>query len=274
MSTNLKSHLASKAPHLSIILNAAQSIIATTTNPLRYSFAALALRELLREFFAVVAPDAAILAAQWHTIVDTKRPVTRRDRILFSVYGFLKPSFFPKPFSNEVDQLVIDLIAKIDDLSKYLHVTPAVMATPTTSLQAEYAQALDLFEKLIQAIESAHAHVLDELATQLTDTLSEMFSAEFFQELDSLSTHTRPQWADDVAVTITSIDSRVIEFSGNGTVAVDLQYGSDGDCRRGDGLECSDSYPFSFKGHSAVSDPLKVEVGKDDVSIDTSSFYE
>lgn len=260
--------------HLPIMLDASLSMIAMSGNPLRFSFAALGLRELLREFFKVVSPDPEVAAANWHIVADPKHPVTRRDRILFSVYGYVAPTFFPKSFSDEVDDLASDLIAKIDDLSKYLHVTPAVLTIPVSTLQTEFDDALDLFTQLIQAIASARSHVADELATRLGEALTEKFCEDFFDELDCLSSHTRPQSADDVEVIISSIDSDRISFSGSGSVSCDLQYGSDGDCRRGDGVEFSDSYPFTFSGTAPVTAPLDVEVSKESIAIDTSSFYE
>lgn len=274
MSTKLRDHLSAKAPHLPVMLDASVSIIATTSNPLRFSFAALGLRELLREFFKVVSPDSQIIDAKWHVVVDPKNPVTRRDRILFSVYGYLLPSFFPKDFSDEVDDLASALLAKINDLSKYLHVTPAVLTIPSSALQAEFDDALSLFDDLISSIATAREHVIDELTTSLTDSLTSMFCEDFFDDLDCLSTHTRPQSADDIEITLGAIDADRIEFTGTGSVSCDLQYGSDRDCERGDGLESSDSYPFSFSGSAPTTAPRDVEVPKEFIDIDTSSFYE
>ena len=272
MKTLLRTHLANKASHLGDMLDASLSIIATTNNPLRYSFAALGLRELLREFFNVVSPDAEVQLAKWHKVVEEKCPVTRRDRILFSVYSYVEPSFFPD--EDEVEDLALGLLAKINDLSKYLHVTSAVLAIPSSVLQAEFDSTLDLFDELIKTIESERTHIEQVLTDYLDKALTEKFCEEFFDSLDCLSTHTRPQAAEDVEVTIDSIDADFIRFSGTGYVACDLQYGSDGDCRRGDGVEFSDSYPFTFSGTSPVANPRDVEVPIDSIEIDTSSCCE
>jgi hypothetical protein len=44
----------------------------------------------------------------------------------------------------------------------------------------------------------------------------------FFDELDTLSTHTRPQGAEDVEVEIKKIDEEWIRFRGTGSVLCDL----------------------------------------------------
>jgi len=270
----LRTHLESKAPELATMLDSSLSIITSTTNPLRFSFAALGLRETLREYFAVVSPDNSVSTAKWHEVKDPKNPVTRGDRILFSIYSYISPSFFSKSFSDEVDILVDDLVKKIKKLSKYIHFKQDIFSISEKELENKIEETLNLFYSLVTAIETAHSHVLDELATQLSDTLSDMFRNDFFDELDCLSTHTRPQSADDVEVTIISIDCEKIHFSGSGSVSCDLQYGSDGDCACGDGLESSGSYPFSFSGTSPVERPTDVDVSKDDINIDTDSFYE
>ena len=60
-------------------------------------------------------------------------------------------------------------------------------------------------------------------------------------------------------------------MSGCGTVYINMQYGSDGDYRRGDGARLSDSYPFSFEvvldGDMEIKEVVSLEA-------DTSSFYE
>lgn len=270
MNTLLKKHLAEKAEHLPLILEASVSIITSTNNPLRFSFAALGLRELLREFFAVVSPDAEVMSAKWHKIVDSDYPVTRRDRILFSVYSHLDPSFF----AEEIGDLASDLVKKIDTLSKCLHITPKVLAIPDSTLQSDFDSALALFDELIKNIASKRASMEEELTNRLDEKLTEIFCEEFFDDLDCLSTHTRPQSAEYIEVTIDSIDADFIRFSGTGSVLCDLQFGSDGDCRRGDGVEFSDSYPFTFSGISPVTNPLDAEVLQENIRIDTSSCEE
>jgi hypothetical protein len=53
-----------------------------------------------------------------------------------------------------------------------------------------------------------------------------------------------------------------------------MQFGSDGDCRRGDGLEWEDTFPFTFSGKSELSTPFTPAVERNDIEIDTSSFYD
>ena len=42
---------------------------------------------------------------------------------------------------------------------------------------------------------------------------------------------------------------RHIEITGSGNASYDLQYGSDGDITRGDGVQSTETFPFTFHVH-------------------------
>ena len=159
-------------------------------------------------------------------------------------------------------------------MSAFVHPTAATFATSEQKAIAAFDTTIDLFLQLFAAIDSAQEHLRDALQIELQERLSEIFTSDFFDEWDTLSTHTRPQDAEDVAVEIDDIGEETIACTGTGSVLCDLQYGSDGDCRRGDGAEFSDSYPFKLSGEAQTANPRNVTVVRSDVSVDTSSFYE
>ena len=101
-----------------------------------------------------------------------------------------------------------------------------------------------------------------------------LFSACSFDELEDLSTHTRPQEVSDLEVSVGEITPETLCFSGTGTVCCSLQIGSDGDCRRGDGLEWDESLPFAFNGTANTQSLDSVKVDPNDVHVDTSKYWE
>jgi len=74
-------------------------------------------------------------------------------------------------------------------------------------------------------------------------------------------------------VKIEDIDKDTIFFSGDGSILCQLQYGSDGDVRRGDGVEFESNFPFTFTGSASV-DLKEIHIDQDTIEVDTSSFYE
>lgn len=271
----LSQRLAQHPQHLQTILDGAVASFADTSNPLCFSNTATGLRELLRELFASISPDQSIMACSWFTPDPTSQTgVTRRHRTLFAVYSYLDPQHFPTNFVSGIDTLATQIGKQVGQLSAFTHVTKASLATPEQTAVASFDSTIGLFLRLFDAIQSAREHLLDALQIELQEQLSDIFTSDFFDELDILSSHTRPQDAEDVQVEIDDIGEETITFSGTGSVLCDLQYGSDGDCRRGDGLEFSDSYPFKFSGEARTANPREVTVDRGDISVDTSSFYE
>ena len=135
-------------------------------------------------------------------------------------------------------------------------------------------EVLQRFLLLIGAVGIGRELVMDQLTMQIQTRLDAVFDGHVFDDLDVLSSHTRPDGVEDIEIKITSFDDEWVHFSGSGTISCELQYGSDGDVRRDDGLVMDDSYPFTFSGRTPTENPAAVEIERDSIEIDTSSFYE
>lgn len=270
--TTLKGHLGKLPLHLQLILDGAVASFTARANPLRFAHTAHALTELLRELLSAISPDFFIQRCLWFE--SSKSEITRREQVLFAVYSYLDPEHFPTNFGEEVHVLIGDIEEQSELLSVLSRVTPAILATPELKAIEAFDRAIALFLHLFVAIESARKHLRESLQEQIQGRLDDLFTSEFFDELDALSSHTRPQYAEDVEIKIDDIGEDAITFSGTGSVLCKMQYGSDGDCRRGDGLEFDDCYPFTFTGEAQTADPRNVTVDVGDVTVDTSSFYE
>jgi hypothetical protein len=68
------------------------------------------------------------------------------------------------------------------------------------------------------------------------------------------------------------MDSTTLIFDAEGFVDCVLQYGSDGDVERGDGMRHDDSYPLRCKLVADIATPLTFEV--QNLRVDNSSCYE
>jgi ABC-type transporter Mla MlaB component len=271
----LRKRLSSYSESLELMLEGAVASYRDVSNPLRMANAGNALREMLGRFLNEVAPDKRVKNAPWFKPDSTSRSgVTRRHRIEFSIFGNLDKDKFPSGFTNQSEQLADELIKDISGLNSYTHVNEKSLAREDSEAFGLFASVIQKFILLISAIESARMLVEEDLTIRIQEQLDDLFTSDFFDELDCLSTHTRPQGACDVEVISVSFDETTVNFSGSGSVDCDLQYGSDGDVRRGDGVECSASFPFSFSGYVPINELDAVDVDRGSISIDTSSFYD
>ena len=271
----LSERFAKYSGHLQTILRGALKSYGNAGNELRFTNTGNALRELLREFLEVIATDAEIKQANWFAADRTsKNGVTRRHRIDYAIFKNLTPDKFPKTFAEQASTIASELLEDIGKLSALTHVTEAVLEKVYTETAPLFQAVMQRFLLLVSAIETSRILVDEDIAVEIQSHLDDIFTADFFDALDVLSTHTRPQGASDVEVDDVTFDENWIEFSGSGSVDCDLQYGSDGDVERGDGVESSDSFPFTFSGRVPIGNPSKIEIDKESISLDTSSFYE
>lgn len=269
----LRDVLAATEGHLAVMLDGSLSILAAKDNAMRFAFCALGLRELLREFFASVAPDEKVKECGWWGATDGK--VTRRDRITFHIFGYVYPAAFAKNYVAEIEAAVDELVKSINELSACLHVTPEQLKKDEDERQSLMTETIEQLWTVIELAKQHHEELKDRLTTILDQALTEEFClGSSFDALDTLSSHTRPTGACDIEIEITVITKDEISFSGTGTVECDMQFGSDGDVRRGDGMEWGDSFPFKFSGTAPTSNPRKVDVPRGEIEIDNSSYYE
>jgi len=262
--------------HLNRMLAGALESYMDATNPLRYANAATNLRELMREFLAKVAPDEETKLRYDFEPDPTSHMggVTRKHRISYAIYGALPRALFPEQFVDDADAMAEELSADINRLSKFTHVTAGILEKDETDAAPILAAVLQRFIQLIEAIEKGKQLAFEKLTLLIHESLDRLFTEGIFDDLDTLSSHTRPQDVDDVEVKIESVDDEWIHFTGTGSVNCDLQWGSDSDVSKGDGAEGSMSFPFTFAGQAPTNDPTSVKVERDQIQIDISEFYE
>lgn len=90
-------------------------------------------------------------------------------------------------------------------------------------------------------------------------------------QVDILATHVTLGEVSDVDISGVNIDEERIGVIGSGSVSYELQYGSDSDMRRGDGVRSSESFPFTF--HLYLNHDLSVGEAEE-IEVDTSRFYD
>jgi len=94
---------------------------------------------------------------------------------------------------------------------------------------------------------------------------------EHMQDVDQIATHISIDEVSDVEIDTINISSDEITITGSGNASYDTQYGSDGDMAHGDGLQSTETFPFTF--HIQLNHELEIEE-VEKLEIDTSSFYE
>jgi Holliday junction resolvase len=93
--------------------------------------------------------------------------------------------------------------------------------------------------------------------------------------IDILSSHSKIDEVIDVDVDEITFSGNLIFIKGDGVVSVELQFGSDGDLKKGEGSKSFDSFPFDFEMSLKYNDAKKLEIFEvSKFKVDTSSYYE
>jgi hypothetical protein len=246
-----------------------------TDNPLRLNNFAMDLRELSRIMLHDLAPEKDIRNCCWFAeeVNEIGQPIiTRAQRIRYAVQAGLADDFVRDTLLIDVQETIDEFKGLINDLSKFTHVSENTFDTDDTLAETLAEEALGIFSSLLRTIDDCRAEVLKAVEDSARDALNEEMIANTIQELDQLATHHTIDGAHIEEFHLTHIGAKELAFEAAGSVDVELQYGSDSDYERGDGLRMDDSYPLTCKFTADITSPLDLTVKA--LQVDNSSFYE
>jgi hypothetical protein len=243
------------------------------SNPLRLSNYAYSARELSRHLLHRLAPDEEVRACVWYKS-DPARPgqVTRAQRAQYAIQGGLSEDYVRDVLIVDIDDIKRSLAKAIDNLSKFTHIEESVFGLPSHVVDAYVASTEEALNDLCETIHTCRKELLDALSEKIDDAIVDATLRETILEIDELATHHSIEevYTDDVKVVRISADR--IQLLAEGSIGVELQWGSGSDRARGDGAEISESFPFSCSLSCPVDDPDNVEADEDSLSVDTSSW--
>jgi molybdopterin converting factor small subunit len=239
-------------------------------NPLRAHHFATSIRELISRLLHIMAPDDLVMLAPWYR-AEADRP-TRRQRATFAVQGGL------------TDAIVESLGVDISDMQKRLKDTVVALNKNTHVREDTLLKDQDTIEAFATNAVSAvlsFFDTIDELRTVLGDGAVQVVGPGVFEEfiettvddLDILSTHTQIEGVQVDDARVVSIGLHTIQYKIEGTVYVQLVWGSGSDFDRGDGATQSEAFPFtcSVEGSLEKLDQLSCV---SELEVDTSSWFE
>jgi hypothetical protein len=119
-----------------------------------------------------------------------------------------------------------------------------------------------------------HAELVRALENKIHNEVVALAISETIGSIDELASHHCVEEIDVEEVCVTKVGSEYIHLQASGTIGVELQWGSSGDLRRGDGAVGNDSFPFTCELQSHVDSPEDLDVVEELLCVDTSSWWE
>lgn len=257
------------------LLNAAFSNLADTSNCLRFNNFAYALRELLRIVFEYNSPDKEVLSCPWYkNETDKKDQVTRKQRILYMLYGGVSKEVFSDALLEEIEESTKLIIEKINFLSKFTHIGEATFGIDASDVDSHSEEVMESVLDVFNLIGACRREIRDYLHDSIYDAVLATLSENVYDALDDKSTHTCVDEVTLESFEIVAIDKDYILLEGEGSVGCELQYGSGSDIAKDFGAVGSCSFPFTFTGKVSASNLDDIDISSRDIDIDDSSWYE
>ena len=259
------------------LLEAALYNLSDSSNKLRLNNFAYATRELTRHFLARLAPDAEVHNAPWFKPYNSEKPemITRDQRIKYAIQGYLSDEFREEKLDVNLEKVSSSLKKSIDDLSKYTHVNPSTFDVDNKTIVNVSYNIMEDTLRFFMTIMDARIQVERAIYACINEEMVSKFYYETIDEIGILATH-----YEVLGYLVTNLiplkkDDKNIIMQADGLVNVRLQYGSDGDMRRGNGHETEIKLPFTSKfvaNYKNQMGNIHIESAKIDVNND--SFFE
>jgi len=244
-------------------------------NPLRFNNFAYASRELVRHILYRLAPDDEVLNCVWYrNEMDVERGITRAQRIAYAIRGGLTEQYVQ-------DTLCIDTVTTqkkikqvVTNLSKHTHIEPDTFDIGPEKQDEYVSEALQSVADFFDIIRESRNGLSEALVDQIDAELLTRVVSETVYEIDEVASHYNIDEVYIGEIEVDSISSSEIHLEVFGSIGAELQYGSDGDMRRGDGFRTRQSFPFSCSLRSPVTEPGEFPDGPENFSVSNDEFWE
>lgn len=258
------------------LLNACFDNLKDQNNRLRFNNFAYSIRELSRHFLNTLAPKEDVVLCSWFTDESGKGKITRGQKIKYAIAGGLSDNDIDDLIGLDIlDEAKKDVLDSIELLNKFTHINEDTYDISDSEIARNSTLVIKAFENFANRIIECRESVIEKLESQISQEVVEKAMWEISDEIDILATHHNIEEIiiDNYKVSCISSDKILIEVLGD--LEVRLQWGSDGDLRRGDGHELYDNFPFNSTLSITIANGLeKAEFKVEEYKVDTDKWYE
>ena len=242
-------------------------------NKLRLNNFAYGMRELMRHVLSRLAPNDSVTKCIWYKN-ETDKPlgISRRQRANFAVQGGLCDEYVRDVLKLETENIHGTLIKAIKELSRLTHVEEGVFGLSEPYVTARVLETEKAFAELCSTIDSCREEIIQALWVEIDQAVIYQAISETITAIDEISAHHSIEDVYLHEIEIIGLSHDRITFQASGSITAGLQWGSNSDVRRGDGLLGKESFPFTCIIWSPVDDPPGVQMEDDGLHVDTSSW--
>jgi len=257
------------------VIDGAERALADEANPLRLNFFSTAMRILFEHMMDMLAPKDQVVQCQWFKRKDGEdsRP-TRTERIMFAIQGGLSETFVREELKLDTSSLRTRLRATIDELNKQIHGRENTILRDLSAQNAIVEATVAAMGGFLDAVRECRAAVLEPIAEALDEAAVDALITDTIGDIDELASHHSVEDVDIDDVVVQSIGAETITYRAKGALSVVLQWGSNSDVRRGDGIELPQSFPFYCDIAVPLSELWDLSFAETNYGVDTGEWRE
>ena len=159
-------------------------------------------------------------------------------------------------------------------MNKFTHINEDTYNISDREIERNSTLVTKAFENFANRIIECRENVIGKLESQISQEVVEKAMWEISDEIDILATHHNIEEINIENYNVSCISSDKILIEVLGDLEVRLQWGSDGDLRRGDGHELYNDFPFSSVLSIAITNGLeKAEIKAENYNVNTDKWY-
>jgi hypothetical protein len=248
--------------------------LADNDNPLRLSFFSIAMRILFEHIMDTLSPENQVVRTPWFKSESPEGKPTRWQRVMFAIQGGLSETFVKGELKVDLPPLRKRLLDSIDELSKHVHGREQTIVRDQSEQDVVVRRTVAAMAAFLDALHECRDAVLMPIADALDDAAIYALLTDTIVEVDELASHNSVDEVHVDRVTVHTIGFDTITYRVTGSIEVTLQWGSNSDVRRGDGVELGQSFPFQCEFQLPLDDLWDLDRAEPTYGVDTGAWRE
>lgn len=269
------------------LLNEKEKLILSNTikildvnNELKYNFFALGIREMISVFLTANSNTDEIKACSWYKTFaynpEANDGVSTKQKLAYIFCGGINVDIIEENLNIDIKNKIYSLEKMYRDLNKYAHINKIIEERYIQNMSED---VLNILYNFLFELISFKEVIYEKYKERVHSVLDEKITFDTLQEFWEIASHYYESIIDYYEIKKVKLTINRILLYIDGNISSKVQYGSDGDYRRGNGLRDEITFPFHTIIEINLSDLFEeyIDVSMLDITkfnIDNSQFFE
>ncbi|KAA1189260.1 hypothetical protein F0M18_16445 [Pseudohalioglobus sediminis] len=238
-------------------------------NPLRFHNFAFSMRELVLHLIERRASSKKVLDACWYARESPDREVTRRQQLKYCAQANLADEYLGDDTVDAINANIAEFLSEFRFFNKFTHITEKHLEPCPKRFFEDAKYIVSLSSECLGRISDLEQLVIGRIEELVHKSVVTTALEAVPEELSLLANHVFVDFTEVEEIVCDAIDHEIIHVTAHGFVHVSQEYGS-----KHDGCTINESYPFELALTAPVTNPEDLTPSADELTIDTSSWYE